>query len=103
MRAALSIRPMRPETSQVECRHHAVEDAKVALGERGPVWWDNGAPDLKRKMARNTLCDDWLTGDLRSQMQGPVSLDHGGHGLYRTSLSNGLRPQKPCQCDKDIR
>lgn len=23
----------------------AVEDAKLRLGERGPVWWDDGAPD----------------------------------------------------------
>jgi hypothetical protein len=32
----------------------AVNDAKVALGERGPVWWDDGAPDLTRRMAANT-------------------------------------------------
>jgi len=26
----------------------AVDAAKVALGERGPVWWTDGAPDLNR-------------------------------------------------------
>ena len=26
----------------------------MALGERGPVWWTDGAPDLNRQMARNT-------------------------------------------------
>lgn len=31
-----------------------VHAAKVALGERGPVWWDDGAPDLNRRLARNT-------------------------------------------------
>lgn len=31
-----------------------VHQAKVALGERGPVWWDDGAPDYTRKMAANT-------------------------------------------------
>ena len=31
-----------------------VDAAKVALGERGPVWWDDGAPDYNRRMLRNT-------------------------------------------------
>ena len=26
--------------------HQAVDVAKRKLGERGPVWWTNGAPDL---------------------------------------------------------
>lgn len=38
----------------------AVDTAKIALGERGPVWWDDGAPDLNRRMARNTLYADWF-------------------------------------------
>lgn len=36
-----------------------VDAAKVALGERGPVWWDDGALDLNRHMARNTDYADW--------------------------------------------
>ncbi len=36
-----------------------VDAAKIALGERGPVWWDDGAPDLNRKMARNTGYAAW--------------------------------------------
>ena len=32
----------------------AVHEAKVALGERGPVWWDDGAPDYTRKLVENT-------------------------------------------------
>jgi hypothetical protein len=39
-----------------------VDDAKIALGERGPVWWDDGAPDLNRHMARNTPYADWFAG-----------------------------------------
>ncbi|MEW4449191.1 hypothetical protein [Qipengyuania sp. JC766] len=31
-----------------------VHQAKVALGERGPVWWDDGAPDLTRRKIENT-------------------------------------------------
>ena len=31
-----------------------VHEAKVALGERGPVWWDDGAPDYNRYLVKNT-------------------------------------------------
>ncbi|CAN5489093.1 hypothetical protein BH10PSE3_BH10PSE3_04310 [soil metagenome] len=39
-----------------------VQAAKVGLGERGPVWWRDGAPDLNRHMARNTPYADWFSG-----------------------------------------
>lgn len=38
----------------------AVDCAKTALGERGPVWWLDGTPDLNRRMAANTVYADWL-------------------------------------------
>lgn len=38
----------------------AVDDAKRALGERGPVWWTDGAPDLNRHLARTTVYADWF-------------------------------------------
>ena len=31
-----------------------VHEAKLALGERGPVWWDDGAPDYNRHLVKNT-------------------------------------------------
>ena len=37
-----------------------VDQAKRALGERGPVWWDDGAPDLNRRMAKNTDYAEWF-------------------------------------------
>ena len=36
-----------------------VNDAKVALGERGPVWWDDGAPDYNRRLVQNTPYAHW--------------------------------------------
>jgi hypothetical protein len=36
-----------------------VDAAKRALGERGPVWWSDGAPDFNRRMAANTPYADW--------------------------------------------
>lgn len=38
----------------------AVDAAKHALGERGPVWWTDGAPDYNRHMARNTPYAGWF-------------------------------------------
>jgi hypothetical protein len=37
----------------------AVDAAKVALGERGPVWWEDEAPDLNRHLAKNTPYAEW--------------------------------------------
>ena len=36
-----------------------VNAAKIALGERGPVWWTDGAPDYNRKKVTNTPYVDW--------------------------------------------
>lgn len=37
-----------------------VHRAKVALGERGPVWWKDGAPDYNRYLAKNTPYREWF-------------------------------------------
>lgn len=36
-----------------------VDAAKVALGERGPVWWDDGAPNFDRYLAKNPPYPEW--------------------------------------------
>ena len=43
-----------------EAARAAVEAAKQGLGERGPVWWDDGAPDYTRHLARNSPYADWF-------------------------------------------
>ena len=42
-----------------EAARAAVDAAKVALGERGPPWWTDGAPDVNRNMAKNTQYAEW--------------------------------------------
>ena len=37
----------------------SVDEAKRALGERGPVWWTDGAPDYNRRLAANTPYAGW--------------------------------------------
>lgn len=39
-----------------------VQAAKVALGERGPPWWSDGAPDWNRYLAKNTPYAEWAAG-----------------------------------------
>lgn len=41
----------------------AVDAAKQALGERGPAWWRDGAPDYNRHLVRNTPYAAWY-GDV---------------------------------------
>jgi len=38
----------------------AVDAAKHALGERGDVWWTDGAPDYNRHLAKNTPYAEWF-------------------------------------------
>ena len=46
------------ESQEREARQQ-VDHAKRALGERGPVWWTDGAPDLNRRMVAGTAYADW--------------------------------------------
>lgn len=37
-----------------------IDRLKRELGERGPVWWSDGAPNYNRHMAENTPYADWF-------------------------------------------
>jgi hypothetical protein len=43
-----------------------VDAAKRALGERGPPWWTDGAPDYNRHLAAKTPYADWFAALSRS-------------------------------------
>jgi hypothetical protein len=58
VRAALKSR----DSQALTLAREAVHAAKVGLGERGPVWWRDGSPDLNRHLARNTPYADWFAG-----------------------------------------
>jgi hypothetical protein len=59
-RAVRSARRAGDEAAETQARA-AVDRAKHALGERGLVWWTDGAPDLNRRMARTTAYASWFT------------------------------------------
>ena len=54
-----------------------VDAAKVALGERGPVWWDDGAPDLTRHLARTGPYAAWFAA-LGDRPEGDAEVDVTG-------------------------
>jgi hypothetical protein len=62
MDARRTVRSARRDGDEVaeSTAHAAVDTAKRALGERGPVWWDDGTPDYNRRMARNTPYAEWF-------------------------------------------
>lgn len=61
MTARRALRKGSPVEGRAEAKA-AVHAAKVALGERGPVWWTDGEPDFNRKLVKNTPYADWYTG-----------------------------------------
>ena len=48
-----------PDDAALAAARARINEAKIALGERGPVWWSDGTPDQNRRMARNTDYADW--------------------------------------------
>lgn len=50
------------DSNALAASRRSVDKAKVGLGERGPVWWSDGSPDLNRRMVRNTPYADWFAG-----------------------------------------
>lgn len=45
-----------------EVARQRIDEIKKQLGERGPVWWSDGAPDWNRHLAKNTPYADWYAG-----------------------------------------
>lgn len=59
MSARRAVRDAKADSVAVADARKRANQAKIALGERGPVWWDNGEPDYNRHMAKNTPYADW--------------------------------------------
>jgi hypothetical protein len=65
-----------------------VETAKVELGERGPVWWSDGAPDPNRRLAHNTEYSEWCATFDRS------SCDEESHDRPSARLAARRKPTR---------
>lgn len=62
MAARRAVRDAKGEPDAVRAARARVDSAKRALGERGPPWWTDGAPDWNRRMVANTPYADWFAG-----------------------------------------
>lgn len=54
------------EPVAVSAAREAVDVAKRALGERGPVWWTDGAPDFNRRLVTGTPYAEWYAALTRA-------------------------------------
>lgn len=52
MSARRAVRDAKGDDAAIAKVRGRVDAAKIALGERGPVWWDDGAPDFNRGSRR---------------------------------------------------
>lgn len=70
MDARRALRGQQPEPERAAARRQ-VDDAKRSLGERGPVWWTDGAPDFNRKLVKNTPYRDWFASLAADHAEAP--------------------------------
>lgn len=48
------------DSAALKAARASVNAAKIALGERGPVWWSDGAADFNRYKALSTPYREWF-------------------------------------------
>lgn len=73
MDARRDLRGSPPEAERVKARTR-IDQAKRSLGERGPVWWTDGAPDFNRRLVKNTPYQQWF-----GELPGRAAETDGAH------------------------
>jgi hypothetical protein len=59
-RRALKTAKATGDEDAISAARKMVARAQVGLGERGPAWWQDGAPDFNRTQVRNSPYADWF-------------------------------------------
>jgi hypothetical protein len=59
MTARRSVRAANGDPEALVSARADVDRAKRLLGERGPVWWSDGAPDFNRTLVKNSPYEEW--------------------------------------------
>ncbi|WP_137157434.1 hypothetical protein [Rhizobium sp. FKL33] len=59
MAARRAVKAAADDKDALAAARDRVNTAKIALGERGPVWWHDGAPDLNKHMVETTHYGTW--------------------------------------------
>ncbi len=69
-RRALKAAKTTGDEEAITAARRIIHGAQVGLGERGKVWWHDGAPDLNRTLAKNSPYAEWFARiDPRQQPQ----------------------------------
>jgi hypothetical protein len=76
MAARREIRSAKHDAELLATTRARISFAKRALGERGAVWWTDGAPDYNRRMIVNTPYAAWFKV-LDSRVISPEPIDCG--------------------------
>jgi hypothetical protein len=63
MTARRAVKDAAGDKNLLKAARMAVDVAKTGLGERGPVWWEDGQPDLNRRMAKTTPYANWYRAE----------------------------------------
>ena len=58
-RRAVKVALSKKNVPDLRAARAAVQSAKVGLGERGPVWWTDGARDFNRHLVKNSPYAEW--------------------------------------------
>ncbi len=61
MTARRSVKAAKDNSEAMARARADVDEAKQSLGERGPVWWTDGAPDFNRTLVENSPYQEWWT------------------------------------------
>ena len=67
-RRALKAAKTSGDEDAISAARKLVARAQVGLGERGPAWWQDGAPDFNRTQVKNSPYADWFVR-VESQQQ----------------------------------
>ena len=65
MEGRRAVRVARNDPDTLRQARAQVDLAKRRLGERGPVWWSDGTPDLNRRLINNTPYFGWWANRTR--------------------------------------
>jgi hypothetical protein len=61
-RRALKAAKLTGDEAAIKAARRLVAAAQAGLGERGNVWWKDGAPDYNRALVKNTPYAQWYAG-----------------------------------------
>jgi len=62
--ARQAVRSCKCDPALLRNARQRVDEIKRALGERGDVWWDDGARDYNRRMVQNSSYAAWFKDEV---------------------------------------